>query len=373
MKLRVMVFGGLLAALALTGAPAMAVPFTYPAPPTEVFPVTEPPSVTAKAWLIYDASSDTILASHNPDERRSVASVTKIMTALLALERSDPREMVRISGTAAATGEREIDLVAGESLEMGALLRSLMVQSANDSATAIAEHVGGSLQGFVDLMNLRAAELGLSNTAYANPHGLDAPNHYSSARDLLTLSLVAMDTPGFEDLVRSKALVMPPAPDGTPRTATSTNLMLDWYDGAIGIKTGFTSQALLTYVGAAEREGRRLYVVVLGSEGRRAHFSDAIELFDYGFNELGYFGNVALGTSYTSLKGRHEPDPLVALSESETFVHLSNLGLTLENPRPLQALPQAESQPVVEISRRPEPAPDSVISAFAYWLTSLFG
>ncbi len=353
--------------------PALAAPLTYPPLVVQEYPRTEPPTVTAKSWILYDEATDTVLGSLLPDERRPMASVTKIMTGLLALERSDPKEMVTISNRAAETGEREIDLVAGERLPMGALFKSMMVYSANDSATAIAEHIAGSVGAFVDLMNERAAELGLTNTSFANPHGLDAPGHYSSARDLLTLARVAMATPGFADVVRSKAVVIPPAPDGAPRSGTSTDLMLDWYPGAIGIKTGFTSRALLTYVGAAERDGRRLYVVVLGSEGERAHFLDSIKLFDYGFAQLGYFADVALGADYRSVKRQHQPDPLVSLSEVETFVHLANVGLTLERPRPMVIAHDTEPTPVVETRRGVAAPPDSVLSALVFWITSLGG
>ena len=362
-----------MAAVIFPVTPVVAAPLTYQAPVVEAFPTGEAPSVSASSWIIYDESSDTVLGSLRPDERRAMASTTKIMTGLLTLERSNPSEIVTVSVRAAATGEKEIELVAGEQIEMNALFKSLMIHSANDSANAIAEHISGSVEAFVALMNLRARELGLDNTSFANTHGLDAPDHYSSARDLLEMSRLAMSLPGFADVVRSKIVVMPPDPDGVARTGATTNLMLGEYEGAAGIKTGFTSQALLTYVGVAERDGRRIYVVVLGSEGRRGHFADASLLFDYAFNDLGYFGDIALGTHYTSVKLRHTPDPLLALGNVETFMHLSNVGLTLENPRPLVALPEPESPPTLETTRRSDPAPDSVLSALGYWVTSVFG
>ena len=244
MKRSLRILGAFALALALVvpAAPVSAAPFTYPAPVLETFPAPDPPAVTAAAWILYDESTDTVVAELNADEERAMASVTKIMTGLLAIERSEPDEMVTVSQRAADTGEKEIDLVPGETVAMDALFKALMIHSANDAATAIAEHISGSVEAFVDEMNQRAAELGLTHTSFANPHGLDAEGHYTSARDLLNLGRVAMDHPEFTEVVKAKTLVFPPAPDGTPRTGSSTNLMLWSYPGAMGLKTGFTAQ-----------------------------------------------------------------------------------------------------------------------------------
>jgi D-alanyl-D-alanine carboxypeptidase len=352
---------------------AAAAPLSYRPPLVRSFPQSSPPAVTAPSWILFDESTDTVIAAHNADEPRAIASVTKIMTGLLALERTSPDEIVEVSERAAATGEKEIELVAGERLTMDALFNAMMIHSANDAATAVAEHISGTVEGFVDLMNERAADLGLVNTSFANPHGLDAPGHYSSARDLLTLARVAMDTPGFAEVVRSKVVVIPPDPEGQARVGTTTDLMLDWYDGAIGIKTGFTYQALLTYVGAAERDGRRLYVVVLGSTGDRGHFADATALLDYGFSQQRYFSDVALKSDYTPIMLQHDPDPLVAAGDLETFMHLSSMGLTLEDPQPLITASEEKPEPITETKRSTQAPPNSVVGALGYWLSSVFG
>jgi len=362
--------------LAVMGALALplgAAPLTYD-PPTRVsFPdEASVPTVTAKSWIVYDDSSGTVLASWNADERRAMASVTKIMTGLLALEHSTMDEMVTVSANAAATGEQEIELVAGERLEMGALFKSLMVHSANDAATAVAEHIAGSVPAFVDLMNDKAAELGLANTSFANPHGLDASAHYSTARDLLSLGLAAMEVPEFADTVRSKIVVIPPDPDGNFRRGMTTDLMLGSYDGAIGVKTGFTAQAQLTYVGAAERNGRRIFVVVLGSEGRRGHFADATLLLDWAFDEFEYLGQLSVGGQYVPRLRWTDPDPVVVQGQVETFLHLSNVGLTLDEPRPPVAVPEEEPPPIVETVRKPGAPPDSIGESLFYWLSGIF-
>ena len=365
--------GALALVLFLFAAPVSAAPFTYPAPVHETFPAPEAPDVTAASWILYDESTDTVIAELNADEERAMASVTKIMTGLLTVEDTFPSETVTISDRAANTGEKEIELVAGETVSMDALFKALMIHSANDAATAIAEHISGSVEEFVALMNQRAAELGLTNTSFANPHGLDASDHYTSARDLLHLAQVAMENPRFAEVVKAKKLVFPPAPDGTPRTGSSTNLMLESYEGSLGVKTGFTAQALLTYVAAAEREGRRLYAVLLGSDGDRAHFADATELFDYGFKELGFFGDASTGSPYVALKGRQTPDPLVSLGNMETYLHLAGQGLMLDSPSPLRALPEPAPPPIVEVTRNPDPAPETVMETMRFWLDLALG
>lgn len=362
-------------ALVLAGpaAPVLAAPFTYPAPVQQTFPITAPPGITAASWILYDESTDNVIAEWNADQERAMASVTKIMTGLLAIERSEPEDMVTISQRAADTGEKEIELVAGESVPMDALFKALMIHSANDAATAIAEHIAGSVEAFVGEMNQRAAELGLTHTSFANPHGLDAPGHYTTARDLLALGRVAMELPEFTEVVKAKKLVFPPAPDGTTRSGSSTNLMLWNYPGALGLKTGFTAQALLTYVAAAERDGRRLYAVLLGSDGDRAHFTDATALFDYGFERLGFFGDAYTGAPYAAILDSRQPDPIVALANIETYLHLAGQGLMLESPAPIRGLPEPEPPPIVEVTRNPDPGPRTMMETMRFWLDLALG
>jgi serine-type D-Ala-D-Ala carboxypeptidase (penicillin-binding protein 5/6) len=363
----------LVVCLALLAQPAMAAPFTYPPPLLEAYPAPDAPEISAASWILYDDTAGVVLAEHNADEERAMASVTKIMTGLLALENSHPDEMVTVSEKAAATGEKEIDLVAGETVSMDALFKALLIHSANDAATAIAEHVSGSVDAFVDLMNRRALELGLTRTHFANPHGLDAPGHYTTARDLVTLAREAMSHPEFADVVRAKKLVFPPAPDGSPRMGTSTNLLLSWYPGTIGVKTGFTNKALLTMVAAAQRDGHKVYAVVLGSEGVRGHFADVTKLFDYVFEDLPYYGYAASGQPYLAQMGRKDPSPLVAMSNLETYLHLAGQGLMLDRPTPLVESEEPELPAITAVSRDADSAPHTVLEAMGYWLDQVFG
>jgi D-alanyl-D-alanine carboxypeptidase len=373
--------------LSLT-APALAAPLSYPSPPIQEMPKHgSVPSLTAPSWLLYDEAMNYMLASRNINDERSIASITKIMTGLVAIERTEPGDLVTVSSNAAATGEKEIDLVAGETVTMDALFKSLMIHSANDSATAIAEHVGGSVEGFVAMMNDKAAELGMTRTSFANPHGLDASGHYSTARDMLILTRTAMGDQYFADAVRSTTVVMPPAPDGTERIGKTTNLLLtgadsrsgfpavDAYEGVIGVKTGFTLRAQNTYVSAAERDGRRLYAIVLGSDGPRSHLFEVENLFDYGFANYPMAAPIAEGTPYVSVKPRITPDPLFVQGDMETYVHIAGQGLVLAVPTPPinQDGTDVVPLPITELSRTPETGPTSAGEGLAYWFTLLFG
>ena len=373
MRTRSRCLAAMVIAATFIATPAVAAPLTYPPPVVETFPHTGPPELSAEAYILYDESNDAVLASRAANEERPMASITKIMTGLLVVENSQPADAVVVSARAAATGEREIGLAEGEVMEMDALLKALMIHSANDAATAIAEHIAGSVEEFVDLMNNRAGELGLEGTSFSNPHGLDAPDHYTTAGDMLLLTRVAMESQRFADVVRSKIVVMPPHPDGSLRKGTTTNLMLDWYEGALGVKTGYTSGAQLTYVGVAERDERHIYLVLLGSEGERAHFEDAIKLFDYAFGSLGYYGNVASGSPYLAAKARSEPDPILVSRDVESYLHLAGQGLTLEQPSSLESVPEPTAPVIIELARHPEPAPRSLTEIVSYWFAMVFG
>lgn len=353
--------------------PAAAAPFVFPTYNQDGFPRTGPPGVTASSWIVYDDMTGQVLASWDADTPRPPASITKIMTVLLALENGNLSDEVRISEDAAAQGGQEIGLVAGETVTLGALVRAAMIRSGNDSAAAIAEHIGGSIEGFVQMMNERAAGLGMENTHFANPNGLDTDGHYSSARDMLTVAREAMAMPEFQDLARSRAMVFPDTPDGTPRSATNTNRILNSYDGSIGVKTGETPRAGLTYVGAAEREGRRLYAVVFNSVGTRAHFADAIELFDWAFEDLGVNGTVYAGIPYRSTMQTVDPSPLLVEAGVESFLHTASQGVTADPPEPPGGVPAADPPPVMEVTRHPDPAPRSMLSTLTYWVGLITG
>ena len=353
--------------------PAVAAPLTFPIRSEDGFFQGEPPQVTAVSWILYDETSDMVLASWDADTRRPMASITKIMTVMLAIEEGEMSDQVTISQEAADTGAQEIGLVAGETVTLGALVKAALLHSGNDAAVAIAEHIGGSLEAFVAMMNERAAELGMENTHFVNPHGLDRPGHYSSARDMLIVGRQAMSMPEFAEIARARVMVFPDTPDGTPRSATNTNRILNSYAGVLGVKTGETPNAGLTYVGAAERDGRRLFAVVFRSVGQRAHFADAITLFDWAFDGLRIHGSLIVGIPYQPVIARVEPAPLLLEAGVEALLHVSAQGITADPPGPPGDGPIPELPAAADTIRHPDPAPDSLISTMAYWLGLLTG
>lgn len=233
-----------------------------------------------KAGLLSDADGRIIWA-RKPDVHRSMASITKIMTAIVALENSKLSDRVVVPSGAASVGESTAFLVAGEKLSMRDLLAAMLVKSGNDAATTIALHVGGTEAHFVELMNQKAVDLGLSDTHFANPHGLDAPGQHSTADDLAVMSRYAMSKPEFRRIVKLRKVTI--GTRGNRHTLESTDLLLGNYAGALGIKTGSTDSAGYSVVSAASRGGVLLYAVVLGTASDPQRFRDAKELLDWGF------------------------------------------------------------------------------------------
>jgi D-alanyl-D-alanine carboxypeptidase (penicillin-binding protein 5/6) len=226
-----------------------------------------------------DADSGALLFETDGDERRPIASLTKIMTALVVISKATLTDVVEVSDEAAAQEGASLGLRPGERIPVGDLLYALMLQSSNDAAVALAEHVAGSVDGFVGLMNDRAASLGLEGTRFASPTGLD-DSGYSTAEDLATITRLALRRPAFARIVSTKFYEIP-SPEGEPRVVQNRNALLWLYQGAMGVKTGFTSAAGHSVVAAAEREGLRLAGVILGAT--REPFSEAATLLNYGF------------------------------------------------------------------------------------------
>jgi D-alanyl-D-alanine carboxypeptidase (penicillin-binding protein 5/6) len=210
-----------------------------------------------------------------------MASITKVMTAVVALEKGDLNSTVTIPKASGQVGESTAFLRPGEKLPMSQVLEALLVKSGNDAAVAIARNVAGSDEAFVQLMNDKAAELGLKDTHFANSHGLDAPGHYTTAADLAVLGRYAMTKPKFREIVAMKSVVI--GSGARKETLQSTDLLIGNYAGAIGIKTGFTAQAGYSVLSAAQRDGLTLYAVVLGTPSELQRFREARELLDWGF------------------------------------------------------------------------------------------
>jgi serine-type D-Ala-D-Ala carboxypeptidase (penicillin-binding protein 5/6) len=282
----------------------------------------EPPSVRARAVIVANGATGEILLERNADRRVPIASLTKIMTALVTLEHARPAQRVRVRGRAPSIGESTIHLRVGERIRVRDLLAAALVQSANDAAFALAAHVGdGNVKAFVRLMNERADELGLDATRFVRPDGLDVDGHYSSARDVLTLSREAMKLPLFRRLVRLRGGTIA---GGRSLYAWNDLLRTGSFPGIIGVKTGHTDAARWSQVAAAKRPGVTIYAVLLGSPTRARRNKDLAELLDWGF---GHYARVTLIRSdrvyaTAALPFSEERLPLVAARRVEGVVRL---------------------------------------------------
>ncbi|MGN1098235.1 MAG: D-alanyl-D-alanine carboxypeptidase family protein [Clostridia bacterium] len=251
------------------------------------------PQCDAKAVLLMDYDSGTVLYESNSAERLAPASVTKIMTMLLIMEAIERGEIgydtiVTASERAKSMGGSTIFLDTNEQMSVNDLLKGIAVASGNDACVAMAEHLCGSVEAFVEKMNARAAELGMENTHFVNCNGLDADGHYSSAMDIAIMSRELMK---HKDIFKYTTIWMDSLRDGAFQLA-NTNKLIRFYDGATGLKTGSTDKALCCISATAKRDNMHLIAVVLGSPNSKARFAAARELLNYGFAN---FSTVKLG------------------------------------------------------------------------------
>jgi D-alanyl-D-alanine carboxypeptidase len=291
-----------------------------------------PPRVKAGSVLLADEQTGQVLFAKNAEQQRAMASTTKVMTALLALEHLDQRRTVVIGTEPTTVGEESLELRKGERFTVHQLLVSLLVKSANDAAVALADAVDGTQAAFVRRMNDRAADLGLRDTHYVTPYGLDRPGHHTSARDLGRLWEVAMRRADFRALVSMRSGQLP----GPPRLRkfVNTNQLLGSYPWVVGGKTGFTDDAGRCLVASASRGGRRLVAVALGSTNA---FPDVRALFDYGFTAFDWVQLAQRGQPVT-LAGPAGATNYQAAADTDALVRRDLLAkLTLAPPLRLAA------------------------------------
>lgn len=237
-----------------------------------------PPQVSAKSAALLDGTTGECLCEKNGDQRALIASTTKIMTGLLVCEAGDLDRTVTVPETAAGTEGSSMYLRSGETLTRRELLYGMMLHSGNDAALTLAISVSGSEAAFVRQMNRRACALNLTQTHFANPHGLDSGENYSTALDLVRLAQAALQNEQFRAVVSTKTITC------AGRTLTNHNKLLWRYDGCIGVKTGYTRHAGRILVSAAERGGRMLIAVTISDPD---DWRDHVSLLDYGFAVLG--------------------------------------------------------------------------------------
>ena len=240
-------------------------------------------ALSADAWMLIDDATGMVISQKYANDPRFMASLTKMMTCLLALENSNLEDTVCITEDVFVCRDSRVRL--GEGYLLGDLLYEMMLQSDNDAAYALAKHVGGDTIRFCEMMNEKAAYLGMENTHFANPNGMPAPDNYSTAGDLTRLARYAMRDSLFAAIVGTTEKKVPMI-DGRHMDCYNTNVLLSSYDGCIGIKTGFTRQAGYCLASAATREGRTLYCVLLNSRSMRTRFTESAVLLDYGFRVM---------------------------------------------------------------------------------------
>lgn len=261
------------------------------------------PQVAARAYLVQNGVTGEVLAEQNDQARLPIASITKLMTVLVTLQHAKLDDVVTVSRQAAAVGESSIYLQKGDRLTVGELVEAALIQSANDAAVALAEHVGGTQAAFVAMMNAEAARLGLRNTHFANPDGLDAPDHYSSAHDVTRLARIAMKNPVIRRVVGEQT-----AQISGGRTLTTWNDLLGTYPGTFGVKTGHTSAAGWSEVAAARSHGVTVYATLLGSPARDVRNADLESLLTWGLSRYRTVDAISAGRVYATARapyGRH--------------------------------------------------------------------
>jgi D-alanyl-D-alanine carboxypeptidase len=236
--------------------------------------------VSAKAAVLMEAVSGEVVFGQNPDLRLPMASTTKIMTALVALEEMPPETVITVPAETVGVEGSSIYLTAGETLTLEELLYALLLESANDAAETIAVAVAGSVADFASLMNRKAAALGLENTCFQNPHGLDADGHYTTARELALLTRAALQDPVFREICGTRRKTIPLHGTEGVRLLLNHNKLLGSYEGCIGVKTGYTRKTGRCLVSAAEREGVTLIAVTLNAPDE---WRDHAAMLDYGF------------------------------------------------------------------------------------------
>ncbi|MBO5484822.1 MAG: D-alanyl-D-alanine carboxypeptidase [Lachnospiraceae bacterium] len=292
---------------------------------------TTPSSLYAKAYCVMDADSGRILCSKNAEKQMPMASTTKIMTCILALEQGNLSDTVSVSSYAASMPDVQLNIREGESYLLEDLLYSLMLESHNDTAVAIAEHLGGSVEGFAELMNQKAQDLGCTNTHFVTPNGLDHEEHYTTAAELCLIASYAIQNEDFLKIIGTSSYSFKEQTGKRSFTVNNHDAFLGQYSGAIGIKTGFTGNAGYCFCGAARRDGRTLVSSVLACgwpPNKSYKWADTKKLMDFGFegyetvsipiNQSEIIQSVTDGQQGTlSVKRNKEASPSLLLTSSD--------------------------------------------------------
>jgi serine-type D-Ala-D-Ala carboxypeptidase (penicillin-binding protein 5/6) len=294
-------------------------------------------SPNARSAVLMDADTGTVMFEKNPDEKLPPASITKVMTMLLIMEALDQGklkmdEKVRTSEYAASMGGSQIFLEVGEEMTVQDMLKGIAMASGNDASVAMAEKIGGSEQGFVQMMNDKAKQLGMANTHFANPNGLPAEGHYSSARDIAIMSRellkheqITKFTSQYQDYLRKDS--------EKPFWLVNTNKLVRFYSGADGLKTGFTSEARFCLTATAKRDNFRVISVVLGEPDTKTRNAEVSKLFDYAFSQYTNYPLVQSGDVLGDVKIKRGKPETVQLTASHPYSILLKKGEAVQDIR----------------------------------------
>lgn len=278
-------------------------------------------AISADKAILLDATTDRILYSKNADDKALIASTTKIMTALVVCEQTNVLDRVRIPKEAVGIEGSSLYLREGEVMTVQELLYGLMLHSGNDAAVALAIYCGGTVEGFAQLMNDKAHRLGLMNTNFENPHGLDSPEHYSTARDMAVLAAYAMQNPIFVKTVSAKTVT------AGNRNLRNHNKLLWRYEGTDGVKTGFTKAAGRILVSSATKQGRRLVAVTMNDPN---DWNDHISLYKDGFSKFQVCSIIEAGTCLGTIEVAGGQETSVELIANDDFSYALSQEETVE-------------------------------------------
>lgn len=246
--------------------------------------VSETPKINSRYAVVLDRQSKAVIYGKNEMTKTKMASTTKIMTAIVVIENTDLSNIVEVSSKAAGTGGSRLKIKKGDKIAVKDLLYGLMLRSGNDAAVALAEYVGGSIQGFAVLMNKKAEELGLTNTHFVTPHGLDEEEHYTTPYELAILTDYALNNEVFSEIVKTKSCNI--LVNGYSRTISNTNELLGNLNGVYGVKTGFTNGAGRCLVTSIKRDNLDVICVVLGADTKKIRTVDSVKLIEYTFSNF---------------------------------------------------------------------------------------
>lgn len=313
--------------------------------------------LNARYALLMDADNRRVLFEKSGYEKVPMASTTKIMTLIVTLENANLEDLVTVSDYAASMPDVQLNMKKDEQYRLGDLVYSLMLESHNDTAVAIAEHVGGSVEGFAAMMNEKAKELGAYNTNFVTPNGLDADAHYTTAYDLALISSYAIENETFLKIIQTPSYTFHEQTTGKSFTVNNKDRFLTSYEGAIGIKTGFTGNAGYCFVGAVNRDGKHFVSVVLacGWPPHKAYkWKDTTNLMDYGVKQYNLKEILATGTSFQQIPVMDsiEDAPVTPYTKDSVSLLLregENVSFDVKLPKKLQA-PVKEEQTIGEIT-----------------------